>query len=190
MWLWGQGTQPALDDFAGRWGVSAGMVTAVDLVRGLGVLSGMEVVEVEGATGWYDTDYEAKRDAALAGLEAGKDLFVIHVEATDEAGHAGDVAAKVEALENWDRRILTDLVERLDALGPVSYTHLLSELWDGLAATATGAAARFVGSASGGQKVLWLRQARLATRAGARSVHGGGHGRRGGGAAGTALAGN
>ncbi|HMS47195.1 2,3-bisphosphoglycerate-independent phosphoglycerate mutase [Candidatus Neomicrothrix sp.] len=118
VWLWGQGTQPALDDFAGRWGVSAGMVTAVDLVRGLGVLSGMEVVEVEGATGWYDTDYEAKRDAALAGLEAGKDLFVIHVEATDEAGHAGDVAAKVEALENWDRRILTDLVERLDALGP------------------------------------------------------------------------
>ena len=90
----------------------------VDLVRGLGVLSGMDVVEVPGATGWYDTDYEGKRDAALAALAAGTDLFVIHVEATDEAGHAGDVAAKVEALENWDRRILADLVVGLDAQGP------------------------------------------------------------------------
>ncbi|MEZ5380344.1 MAG: 2,3-bisphosphoglycerate-independent phosphoglycerate mutase [Microthrixaceae bacterium] len=118
VWLWGQGTQPALDDFAGRWGVRAGMVTAVDLVRGLGVLSGMDVVEVEGATGWYDTNYEGKRDAALAKLAADRDLFVIHVEATDEAGHAGDAGAKVEALENWDRRILGDLVDGLNAQGP------------------------------------------------------------------------
>ena len=117
VWLWGQGTQPVLENFTERWGVSAGMVTAVDLVRGLGVLSGMDVVEVPGATGWYDTDYEGKRDAALAALAAGTDLFVIHVEATDEAGHAGDVAAKVEALENWDRRILADLVVGLDAQG-------------------------------------------------------------------------
>ena len=118
VWLWGQGTQPALANFTERWGVTAGMVTAVDLVRGLGVLSGMDVVEVEGATGWYDTDYEGKRDAALASLEHGADLFVIHVEATDEAGHAGDVEAKVEALENWDSRILADLVTGLDAMGP------------------------------------------------------------------------
>jgi 2,3-bisphosphoglycerate-independent phosphoglycerate mutase len=93
------------------------MVTAVDLVRGLGVLTGMDVVDVPGATGWFDTDYEAKRDAALAGLRDGADLFVIHVEATDEAGHAGDVGEKVTALENWDRRILGPLVEGLDALG-------------------------------------------------------------------------
>ena len=77
--------------------------TAVDLVRGLGVLTDIEVVDVEGATGWYDTDYEGKRDAALDALADGADLFIIHVEATDEAGHAGDVDEKVRALENWDR---------------------------------------------------------------------------------------
>ena len=118
IWLWGQGPQPQLPSFAATHGVEAGMVTAVDLVRGLGVLTDMDIVDVPGATGWYDTDYEAKRDAALAGLEAGADLFVIHVEATDEAGHAGDVEEKVKALEAWDRRILADLVPGLDAMGP------------------------------------------------------------------------
>jgi 2,3-bisphosphoglycerate-independent phosphoglycerate mutase len=116
VWLWGQGSQPQLPSFADTYGMSAGMVTAVDLVRGLGVLTGMDVVDVPGATGWFDTDYEAKRDAALAGLRDGADLFVIHVEATDEAGHAGDVAEKVTALENWDRRILGPLIEGLDAM--------------------------------------------------------------------------
>jgi 2,3-bisphosphoglycerate-independent phosphoglycerate mutase len=118
VWLWGQGPQPQLPSFRDTHGVSAGLVTAVDLVRGLGVLTGMDVVEVEGATGWYDTNYEGKRDAALAGLAEGKDLFVIHVEATDEAGHAGNLAEKITALENWDRRILAGLVDGLDALGP------------------------------------------------------------------------
>ena len=96
------------------------MVTAVDLVRGLGVLTDMDVVEVAGATGWYDTDYEGKRDAALTALADGADLFVIHVEATDEAGHAGNVEEKVKALENWDRRILADLVAGLDEHGSVA----------------------------------------------------------------------
>src|SRR6478609_6820253 len=116
VWLWGQGPQPQLPSFHETHGVEAGMVTAVDLVRGLGVLTGMDVVEVEGATGWYDTDYEAKRDAALAGLAEGADLFVIHVEATDEAGHAGNLEKKIRALENWDRRILTGLIAGLDSL--------------------------------------------------------------------------
>ncbi len=118
VWLWGQGHQPQLPSFADTYGLDAGLVTAVDLVRGLGVLTGMRVVEVPGATGWYDTDYEAKRDAALDTLADGADLFLIHVEATDEAGHAGDVDEKVRALEHWDRRILPGLVEGLDALGP------------------------------------------------------------------------
>ena len=118
IWLWGQGTQPRVPSFSETHGVSAGLVTAVDLVRGIGRLAGMEVCDIPGATGWYDTDYEGKRDVALGELAAGADLFIIHVEATDEAGHAGDVAAKVEALENWDRRIIADLVPGLDALGP------------------------------------------------------------------------
>lgn len=118
IWLWGQGFQPQVPSFRETHGVEAGLVTAVDLVRGIGVLSGMKICEIPGATGWYDTDYEGKRDVALAELQVGLDLFVIHVEATDEAGHAGDVAEKVEALENWDSRILADLVPGLDAMGP------------------------------------------------------------------------
>jgi 2,3-bisphosphoglycerate-independent phosphoglycerate mutase len=117
VWLWGQGFQPRMPRFEDRYGLDAGLVTAVDLVRGLGVLTGIEVIEVDGATGWYDTDYEGKREAALDALADGADLFIIHVEATDEAGHAGDVTEKVRALENWDRRILADLVAGLDVLG-------------------------------------------------------------------------
>ena len=118
VWLWGQGFQPQMPSFTDTTGCQAGLVTAVDLIRGLGVLTGIDVVEVPGATGWFDTDYEGKRDAALAALDGGADLFLIHVEATDEAGHAGNLEEKVKALEAWDRRILGDLVAGLDAMGP------------------------------------------------------------------------
>lgn len=116
VWLWGQGTQPKLPSFADVYRLEAGLVTAVDLVRGLGVLANMQVLEAEGATGWFDTAYEAKRDVALHALDDGMDLFVIHIEATDEAGHAGLVDEKVKALENWDRRVLAGLVESLDSI--------------------------------------------------------------------------
>jgi 2,3-bisphosphoglycerate-independent phosphoglycerate mutase len=117
VWLWGQGHQPVLPPFAQEYGQQAALCTAVDLIRGLGVLTGIDVVDVPGATGWYDTDYDAKRDAALRTLAAGADLFLIHVEATDEAGHAGDLDQKVAALEAWDGRILAGLVDGLDAMG-------------------------------------------------------------------------
>ena len=118
VWLWGQGAQPQMTPFRDLYGVEAGLCTAVDLIRGLGVLTDIDVVEVPGATGWYDTNYEGKRDAALKALQDGSDLFLIHVEASDEAGHAGNVEEKVLALENWDRRILAPLVEGLDGIGP------------------------------------------------------------------------
>jgi len=118
VWLWGQGSQPEIPSFSSTYGLDAKLVSAVDLVRGLGALTAIPAVPVEGATGWYDTNYEGKRDACLETLAAGTDLFLIHVEASDEAGHAGDLAAKVEALENWDRRILGPLVEGLADLGP------------------------------------------------------------------------
>ena len=118
IWLWGQGRQPQMPSFSSRWGLSAGLVTAVDLVRGIGVLTGISVVEVEGATAWYDTNYEGKRDAVLQMLRDGADLAVLHVEASDEAGHAGDVAEKINSLENWDSRIFAGLVEGLDEIGP------------------------------------------------------------------------
>jgi 2,3-bisphosphoglycerate-independent phosphoglycerate mutase len=118
IWLWGQGVAPVMPSFGDRFGLDAALNSAVDLVRGLGVLTGVEVVDVEGMTAGYDTDYTAQRECALDALADGADLFLIHVEATDEAGHAGDVDEKVTALENWDRLILTDLVKGLDRLGP------------------------------------------------------------------------
>jgi 2,3-bisphosphoglycerate-independent phosphoglycerate mutase len=81
------------------------------------VLTGIEVVDVEGMTAGYDTDYAAQRECALDALADGADLFLVHVEATDEAGHAGDVDAKVTALERWDELVLADLVTGLDKLG-------------------------------------------------------------------------
>ena len=118
VWLWGQGPAPRLPSFSVTYGLEAGLVSAVDLVRGLGALTGIPAAEVEGITGWYDTNYEGKRDACLDALAGGADLFLVHVEASDEAGHAGNVEAKVEALENWDRRILGPLLEGLDGIGP------------------------------------------------------------------------
>lgn len=118
VWLWGQGFQPSMPGFTSRFGLDAALNSAVDLVRGLGVLTDIEVVDVDGMTAGYDTDYAAQRECALDSLADGADLFVIHVEATDEAGHAGDVDQKVVALERWDQLILTDLVAGLDKLGP------------------------------------------------------------------------
>ncbi len=94
------------------------MNSAVDLVRGLGVLTDIEVVDVEGMTAGYDTDYSAQRECALDALADGADLFIIHIEATDEAGHAGDVHEKIRALESWDRDVLGELAPALGRLGP------------------------------------------------------------------------
>ncbi|MBK6310803.1 MAG: phosphoglycerate mutase [Candidatus Microthrix sp.] len=116
VWLWGQGTQPALDDFAGRWGVSAGMVTAVDLVAWVCCRAWRS--SRSRATGWYDTDYEAARCGT--GGARGRQGPVRHPCRGDRRGRSRRRCRRQgqAALENWDRRILTDLVERLDALGP------------------------------------------------------------------------
>jgi 2,3-bisphosphoglycerate-independent phosphoglycerate mutase len=118
IWLWGQGFQPQMPSFRELHGRTAGLTSAVDLVRGLGVLTDIAVHDVPGATAGYENDYAGQRDAALAALAGDCDLFVVHVEASDEAGHAGDAAQKVRSLERWDAEILTDLVAGLDALGP------------------------------------------------------------------------
>jgi 2,3-bisphosphoglycerate-independent phosphoglycerate mutase len=110
IWLWGQGVAPALPGFADRFGVTGRLSSAVDLVRGLGVLTGLEVVEVPGATAGFDNDYAAQTAACLASLQD-RPFFLLHVEATDEAGHQGDVAEKVTALERWD----TEVIGPLDA---------------------------------------------------------------------------
>jgi 2,3-bisphosphoglycerate-independent phosphoglycerate mutase len=86
IWLWGQGVRPDLPGFAPRYGVEGRLTSAVDLVRGLGVLTGLEVLDVPGATAGFDNDYASQRDAALASLED-RDFFLLHVEATDEAAY-------------------------------------------------------------------------------------------------------
>ena len=112
IWLWGQGVRPRLPDFTTRFGVRGRLSSAVDLVRGLGVLSGIEVVDVAGATAGFDNDYTAQAKAALASL-TDADLFLLHVEATDEAGHQGAIDEKVASLEHWDAEIIGPIAEAL-----------------------------------------------------------------------------
>ena len=113
IWLWGQGVKPQLPRFEDIYGVRGRMTSAVDLVQGLGVLTGIDVVDVPGATAGFDNDYGAQRDACLHSLED-RDFFVLHVEATDEAGHQGRADIKVDALERWDRDIIGPIVNALD----------------------------------------------------------------------------
>jgi len=113
IWLWGQGMRPQLPRFDDQFGVGGRLSSAVDLVRGLGVLMGIDVVDVPGATAGFDNDYAAQRDAAIESLRD-RDFFMLHVEATDEAGHQGAIDEKVGALERWDADIIGPLVRALD----------------------------------------------------------------------------
>jgi 2,3-bisphosphoglycerate-independent phosphoglycerate mutase len=112
IWLWGQGYRPELPSFARRFGVSGSVITAVDLIRGIGALAELEVIPVEGATGFLDTNYEGKADAALKSLDK-KDFVFVHVEAPDEAGHIGKTDLKIRAIEDLDRRLLGRLLGRI-----------------------------------------------------------------------------
>ncbi len=123
-WLWGQGKAPALKNFKERFGVQGAVITAVDLLRGLGLLLGWNVVEVPGATGYLDTDYAAKGRYAIETLKSGIDFIVVHVEATDEASHEGHADEKVKALEAIDEQIVGPVHEYLKSQG--AYRILIS----------------------------------------------------------------
>jgi 2,3-bisphosphoglycerate-independent phosphoglycerate mutase len=116
VWLWGQGRAPALRPFADVYGKRGAMITAVDLLRGLAALIGWERIEVPGATGYLDTDYAAKGRYAVDALRR-TDIVCVHVEATDEASHEGNCAAKIKALEEIDRHIVGPLHAALQAAG-------------------------------------------------------------------------
>jgi 2,3-bisphosphoglycerate-independent phosphoglycerate mutase len=116
VWLWGLGQQPVLETFADRYGKSGKMITAVDLLRGLAVLLGWDRIEVPGATGYTDTDYAAKGKHAIEAL-TDTDIICVHVEATDEASHEGDIQAKIQSLEQIDRHIVAPLHAALKAQG-------------------------------------------------------------------------
>jgi len=116
VWLWGQGKAPSLPRFDQRHGVRGAMITAVDLLRGLAALIGWQRIDVPGATGYTDTDYAAKGRHAVAALDE-VDLICVHVEATDEASHEGDIPAKIRALESIDRDIVAPLHAALQEHG-------------------------------------------------------------------------
>ena len=114
IWLWGEGKMPQLASFKDRFGLDAAAITAVDLVRGIAKLIGWRCIEVDGATGFVDTNYAGKGAAAVAAVDD-VDLICVHVEAPDEAGHNADVAGKVRAIEQIDEHIVGPLLERLQA---------------------------------------------------------------------------
>ncbi len=116
IWLWGHGKMPTMPSFTERYGKRGAAITAVDLVRGLAKLTGWDIIEVPGATGFVETNYAGKGEAACAALDD-HDIVCVHVEAPDEAGHNADVAGKVRALEEIDRHIVGPLLERLKREG-------------------------------------------------------------------------
>ncbi len=105
VWLWGQGRRPFLPSFEEHYGVKGFVISAVDLVNGLGKLLGLEVVKVPGATGYYDTNYQGKGEYAVKNLKK-YDFCFVHLEATDEAGHNGEMMEKIKAIESFDRYIV------------------------------------------------------------------------------------
>jgi 2,3-bisphosphoglycerate-independent phosphoglycerate mutase len=118
LWFWGAGTKPSLSNFKEKTGLKGAMISAVDLLKGIAVGTGMQVIEVEGATGSLHTNYEGKAAAAVkALLEDGNDFVYVHVEAPDEMGHQGSVKDKVQAIEYLDSRIIAPVKAALDASG-------------------------------------------------------------------------
>ncbi len=110
IWLWGQGKHPNMPRFTEKYDLTGSVISAVDLIKGLGRLLGLEVINVVGATGYYDTNYEGKAKAAIKALE-NKDFVFVHVEAADEAGHNGDLREKITAIERFDQLVLGNILK-------------------------------------------------------------------------------
>lgn len=117
IWLWGEGTKPDVQNFKEKNGVSACVISAVDLLKGIGKCAGMSVPEVAGATGYIDTDFEGKAQAAIDAFRAGTELCYLHFEAPDECGHRGQPENKVKAIEYIDSRALKMILEYLEDCG-------------------------------------------------------------------------
>ncbi len=111
LWPWGQGRMPRLEPFEEKWGLKGAVIAAVDLIRGLGVLAGLEVIDVPGATGYLDTNYEGKALAAIKALKEGMDFVFVHVEAPDEASHEGSLELKMKAIQDFDRYVVRTVLE-------------------------------------------------------------------------------
>jgi len=113
IWLWGQGRSPRMITLKERFGIEGYVISAVHLLKGIGILAGLEVLEVPGATGYFDTNYDGKAQYALRGLKE-KDFVYVHVEAPDEAGHMGDLRLKIETIEAFDEKIVGAILRGMD----------------------------------------------------------------------------
>ena len=112
IWLWGQGEAPKMASMQEQFQITGGLISAVDLLKGIGVYAGMEIYEVKGATGYLDTNYQGKVYAAITAL-AKHDLVFVHIEAPDETGHQGLIAEKIQAVEDFDLKIVKPMVEAM-----------------------------------------------------------------------------
>lgn len=117
IWLWGQGKAPQIVSLANRYLLKGGMISAVDLLFGIGVYAGLEAIRVEGATGYIDTNYEGKAREALTALRD-LDLVFVHVEAPDEMGHEGNIAGKIRAIEDFDEMVVGKVLNEIHRFGP------------------------------------------------------------------------
>ncbi|HSG32788.1 MAG TPA: cofactor-independent phosphoglycerate mutase [Thermodesulfobacteriota bacterium] len=116
IWLWGQGTAPAMPSFKELYGLSGSVISAVDLVKGIGHYAKLDVIDVPGATGYLDTNYEGKVEYALNSLK-NVDITMIHIESTDETGHVGDAKLKIQAVEDFDKRVVAHVLEGIKKFG-------------------------------------------------------------------------
>ncbi|MCG2790562.1 MAG: cofactor-independent phosphoglycerate mutase [Actinomycetia bacterium] len=117
IWFWGEGKRPALDSFYEKYKLKGSIVSAVDLIKGIGILGGLETIEVEGATGTIHTNFKGKAGAAIGQLTGGKDFVYLHLEAADECSHQGNVRDKVKAIEIIDREVIGPVKRALDRQG-------------------------------------------------------------------------
>lgn len=116
IWLWGHGRKPQMQTYQERFNLSGAVISAVDLIKGIGVNAGLDVIDVPGATGYIDTNYRGKGEYAVKAL-AEKDFVYVHVEAPDEAAHGGLLQEKIKAIEDFDREVVGTLLENLDRIG-------------------------------------------------------------------------
>jgi 2,3-bisphosphoglycerate-independent phosphoglycerate mutase len=116
IWLWGHGKTPRIAPYSEKFGLSGAVISAVDLIKGIGICAGLDVIKVEGATGYIDTNYLGKATAALAALED-HDFVYVHVEAPDEASHSGRMDHKIQAIEDFDRQVVGTVLEGIRKFG-------------------------------------------------------------------------
>ena len=117
IWIWGNGTKPNLNTYAEKFGIRGAVVSAVDLIKGIGVCAGLDVIDVIGATGNVHTNFDGKAEAAIRALRSGDDFVYVHLEAPDEAGHRHEIENKVKAIELIDEKIVAPIVAALKADG-------------------------------------------------------------------------